>query len=61
MRMTLSETLPLLTLNLMENEMIQVDPEAILLASMGGESECEMKSRQFQGAIKSINHILYHS
>ena len=37
MRMTLSETLTLLTLNLMENEMIQVDPEAILLASMGGE------------------------
>ena len=58
MRMTLSETLTLLTLNLMENEMIQVDPEAILLASMGGESKCEMKSRQFQGAIKSINHIL---
>ena len=58
MRMTLSETLTLLTLNLMENEMIQVDPEAILLASMGGESECEMKSRQFQGTIKSINHIL---
>ena len=58
MRMTFSETLTLLTLNLMENEMIQVDPEAILLASMGGESECEMKSRQFQGAIKSINHIL---
>ena len=50
-----SETLNLLTLNLMENEMIQVDPEAILLASMGGESECEMKSRQFQGAIMQVN------
>ena len=58
MRVNLSETLTLIALNLMENEMIQVDPEAILLASMGGESECEMKSRQFQGAIKSINHIL---
>ena len=35
-RLSLSETLTLLTLNLMENEMIKIDPEAILLASKGG-------------------------